>query len=236
MNKLKRQQIATLIALAFHISGFIAIAFFKSALFISLTPLNLLICAALLCWTQEIINSSFLIFCFFSYAAGFMAEYIGINTGILFGRYSYGEVLGPKWKGVPWIIGLQWMVTLYCIGICMSMLHQKLADMQVKQDLTAIEKKALAARGKRWMFLSTVVDGALLAVLFDYVIEPAAAKLGYWHWADNDIPRGNYYSWWLVSVVILVVFYYLTFKKQNLFAVHLLLIQFMFFLLINAFY
>jgi putative membrane protein len=236
MNKQKRQQIATFIALAFHISGFIAIAFFKSALFISLTPLNLFVCAALLFWTQEIINGSFLIFCFFSYTAGFIAEYTGINTGILFGSYSYGEVLGPKWKGVPWMIGLQWMVTMYCIGISMSMLHRKLADMQVKQDLPPIEKKALAVRAGRWTFLSTIVDGALLAVLFDYVIEPAATKLGYWHWTDNDIPRGNYYSWWLVSVVILAVFYYLTFKKQNLFAVHLLLIQFMFFLLINAFY
>ncbi|CAN5798690.1 hypothetical protein BH10BAC3_BH10BAC3_17840 [soil metagenome] len=236
MNRLNRQQIATFIALAFHISGFIAIAFFKSALFISLTPLNLFICAALIFWTQELISTPFLIFCFFSYAAGFIAEYIGINTGILFGDYRYGEVLGPKWKDVPWMIGLQWMVTMYCIGISMSMLHQKLSNVQQKQDLAAIEQKALATRSKRWTFLSTVVDGALLAVLFDYVIEPAATTLGYWHWADNDIPRGNYYSWWLVSVVILIAFYYLNFKKQNLFAVHLLLIQFMFFLLINVFY
>jgi bisanhydrobacterioruberin hydratase len=237
MNKINRQQVATIIALAFHISGFIAIAVLKSPLFIALTPLNLIICAALIFWTQEVINTAFLVFCLSSYVAGFIAEYIGIHTGLLFGNYTYGEVLGPKWNGVPWIIGLQWMVTLYCIGISMYMLHQKIASLTPKAEpAEPVNRKAFSFSAKRWVFLSTVVDGALLAVLFDYVIEPAATKLGYWKWAENDIPSSNYYSWWFVSILILTAFYFLTFKKQNLFAVHLLLIQFMFFLLINTFY
>ena len=231
-----RQQIATFIALAFHISGFIAIAFFKSGLFIALTPLNLIICAVLIFWTQKIITTPFLVFCIFSYAVGFLAEYIGIHTGTLFGSYTYGKVLGPKWNGVPWMIGLQWMITMYCIGVSMNMLHQKLLQKQIQQKLAPVEQKGLLNRSKKWMFLSTVVDGALLAVLFDYVIEPAATKLGYWKWNTDEIPSSNYFSWWLISMLILVVFYYLSFKKQNLFAVHLLLIQFMFFLLLNTFY
>ena len=236
MNNINRQQIATFIALAFHISGFVAIAIFKSPLFISLTPLNLLICVALIFWTQEVINTSFLVFCFFSYAAGFTAEVIGINTGILFGNYNYGHVLGPQWKGVPWIIGVQWMVTLYCIGVSMNMLHNSLEKVKANQSTTGVQEKASAKRSGRIKFLSTIVDGALLAVLFDYVIEPAATALGYWHWADDSIPRSNYYSWWIESAIILIFFHLLSFKKQNLFAVHLLLIQFMFFLLINTFY
>ena len=236
MNIITRQQIATFIALAFHVSGFIAIAVFKSPLFISLTPLNLFVCVILIFWTQQKINTPFVIFCLCSYAAGFTAELIGINTGVLFGNYSYGHVLGPQFKGVPWMIGVQWMVTLYCIGISMNMLHQKLAKAQIDLSSTAVEQKALAKRSERWRFLSTVIDGALLAVLFDYVVEPAAKTLGYWHWNDDSIPKSNYYSWWIVSVVILVLFHFLSFKKQNLFAVHLLLIQFMFFLLINTFY
>jgi len=237
MNTITRQQIATFIALAFHISGFIAIAFFKSSLFISLTPLNLIICAVLIFWTQRIITTPFLVFCFFSYAAGFLAEYIGIHTGILFGNYTYGKVLGPKWNGVPWMIGLQWMITMYCIGVSMNMLHKKISiKQQLQQKLSPVEQKSFLTRSKRWEFLSTVVDGALLAVLFDYVIEPAATTLGYWKWNTDDIPKSNYLSWWLVSVFVLAVFYSLTFKKQNLFAVHLLLIQFMFFLLLNTFY
>ncbi|MES2647714.1 MAG: carotenoid biosynthesis protein [Bacteroidota bacterium] len=237
MNKINRQQTATLISLAFHISGFIAIAIFKSPLFIALTPLNLIICALLIFWTQEIINAAFLTFCLVAYTAGFIAEYIGIHTGILFGDYTYGELLGPKLNGVPWIIGLQWLVTLYCIGISMHMLHKKLASLTPKSEpAETVNRKTFSFSSKGWVFLSTVIDGALLAVLFDYVIEPSAIKLGYWKWTENEIPNSNYYSWWFVSLLILTAFHLLSFKKQNLFAVHLLLIQFMFFLLINTFY
>ena len=81
--------------------------------------------------------------------------------------------------------------------------------------------------------VSTIADGALLAVLFDWVIEPVAIRLGYWQWTDGEVPWSNYYSWWGVSALILTLFHLLTFKKQNLFAVHLLLIQFMFFMLLR---
>jgi putative membrane protein len=236
MNTISRQQIATFIALAFHIPGFIAIAFFKSQLFISFTPLNLLVCTVLIFWTQQVINTAFLSFCLLSFSIGFVAEYIGINTGLLFGNYAYGNLLGPKWHGVPWIIGLQWMVITYCIGICMHMVHKKLALTSVEQqEKTQLEQKVTAKNSKRWIFFSTIIDGALLAVLFDWVMEPAATKLGYWQWSENEIPGSNYYSWWLISIPILVAFYYLPFKKQNIFALHLLLIQFMFFLLLNTF-
>jgi putative membrane protein len=236
MNTISRQQIATFIALAFHIPGFIAIAFFKSQLFISLTPLNLVVCMALIFWTQQIINTAFLFFCLLSFSIGFIAEYIGINTGLLFGKYKYGDVLGPKWNGVPWVIGVQWMITTYCIGICMNMIHKKFSVVKAPEaDATQIEQKAAVQNSKNWILLSTIIDGSLLAVFFDWVIEPVAVKLGYWRWSDNEIPMSNYYSWWLVSVPILAAFYYLPFPKQNIFALHLLLIQFMFFLLLNTF-
>lgn len=225
MKKYDRQQIATAIALAFHISGFIAIGLFKSALFISLTPLNLLVCVALIFWTQEKINTAFLAFCLIAFAVGFAAEYVGIHTGILFGNYSYGSILGPKWNGVPYMIGVQWFVTMYCIGVGMDMMHQRLISRQ---------PDAYQRFPKWWVTLSIIGDGALLAVLFDWVIEPVAVRLGYWQWANNDIPMLNYYSWWGVSSALLTVFHFFRFKKHNLFAIHLLLIQFMFFLLLRT--
>jgi putative membrane protein len=230
-----RQKIATYISLAFHVSGFIAIAVYKSSLFISLTPLNLLVSAVLIFWTQEKINTAFLAFVIFSCLAGFFAEYTGINTGYLFGNYKYGSVLGYSWNGVPLIIGLQWMVTLYCIGISMSMLHDRLNKARLQQEGQKEDKAA----ERKWRILkmaSILLDGALLAVFFDWAIEPAAIKLGFWKWSDGEVPLFNYYSWALVSLPILAVFYFLRFKKQNLFAVNLLLIQFMFFLLVNRFY
>lgn len=225
MKKYDKQQIATLIALAFHISGFIAIGFFKSALFISLTPLNLLVCLVLIFWTQEKLNTSFFLFCLLAFSVGFAAEYVGVHTGLLFGNYVYGDILGFKIGGIPIMIGVQWLVTIYCIGIGMDMLHQRLLSRS---------PDAYKRFPKWWVILSIIGDGALIAVLFDWVIEPVAIRLGFWQWAGSEIPMLNYYSWWGVSALLLTVFHFLPFKKHNLFAVHLLLIQFMFFLLLRT--
>lgn len=220
-----KQQIATVIALAFHISGFIAIGLFKSSFFIALTPLNLLVSAVLIFYTQEKINLAFILFCIAAFGIGFGTEWIGVNTGILFGDYAYGTVLGPKWGGVPYLIGLQWVIVIYCAGVCMSMLHQRLLP-QPQEGEVPLSKWLLGA--------SMVVDGALLALLFDWILEPVAISLGYWTWADGDIPWLNYATWWAVSALIMVIFHLLPFRKHNLFALHLLMIQIMFFLLLRA--
>jgi putative membrane protein len=219
------QKIALYIALAFHISGFIAIGFFKAPLFIALTPLNLLLCLGLLLFTHQKINTPFILFAVSAFVIGFAAEYAGVNTGILFGNYTYGEVLGPKWHGVPFLIGVQWLVTTYCVGVATHMLLQALASKAAKNGRPI---------SPRWQAASVVVDGALLAVAFDWVMEPVAVALGFWQWTNGDIPMLNYFSWYGVSAVILFLFHKLPFPKNNRFAVHLLLIQFMFFLLLRT--
>ncbi|NEM04400.1 hypothetical protein G3W01_24170 [Escherichia coli] len=35
---------------------------------------------------------------------------------------------------------------------------------------------------KRMVTISLVLDGALLTVFFDWVMEPVAVKLGFWQW------------------------------------------------------
>lgn len=83
---------------------------------------------------------------------------------------------------------------------------------------------------------SIVMDGATLAVVFDWLIEPVAVKLGYWTWLGNgQIPMFNYISWFVISMLLLLIFHVLPFQKQNKFAVNLLLIQAMFFLLLRTF-
>lgn len=221
----KRRRMATGIALAFHISGLIAIGIFKSQLFIDLTPLNLLICAGLVIYTQQAPFRNFLVFAAAAFVLGFAAEYIGVNTGLLFGDYQYGTVLGPKWQGVPFMIGVQWLVTMYCLGVAMHMLHQRL--MRSSPDGYS--------RFPGWfMAFSLISDGAVLAVIFDWVLEPVAVQLGYWTWNKGEIPWLNYLSWYGVSLMILFIFHKLSFDRRNLFAVHLLLIQFMFFLALRT--
>lgn len=222
-----RHQIATFIALLFHLSGFIAIGLFHSQLFTNLSPLTLLISFGLILWTQRKITVSFIVFIVLAFTIGFVAEYIGIHTNVLFGHYQYGNVLGPKWKEVPLLIGINWFGIMYCVGIAMHMLQQRLEKSQ---------PQTVSAFNKYWLYISFVVDGAALAVLFDWILEPVAVKLDYWQWQGNEIPSGNYWGWFFVSALVLFIFKFLRFPKDNLFAVHLLLIQIMFFLLLRTFY
>ena len=224
-----RQQIATFIALLFHVSGFIAIVFFHSQLFINLTPLNLLISCGLLIWTQEKRSISFWIFAVSAFIIGFVAEYIGLHTNILFGNYQYGTVLGPKWQAVPWMIGVTWFGIIYCCGIAMSMLQNRIFNRPEAKEM-------LPPFSKYWLSVSFIADAAGVAVLYDWILEPVAVKLGFWSWQGGEIPVGNYWGWFFVSAFALLVFRLLPFPKHNLFAVHLLLIQAMFFLLLQTFY
>ena len=51
-----------------------------------------------------------LLFLSIAFCIGFTSEVIGVQTGILFGDYSYGTNLGFKFLGVPIVIGLLWGV------------------------------------------------------------------------------------------------------------------------------
>jgi putative membrane protein len=83
--------------------------------------------------------------------------------------------------------------------------------------------------------LSIVVDGATLAVLFDWLMEPVAIKLGFWSWGgDGSIPYFNYACWFIASLLLLYIFHQLNFEKRNKFALHLLMIQVMFFLILRT--
>jgi putative membrane protein len=82
---------------------------------------------------------------------------------------------------------------------------------------------------------SFIVDGALLATFFDWIMEPVAMKMGFWQWQDNTIPLFNYVCWFLISALLLMVYRSFFFEKDNHFAVHLLIIQSLFFFTLRTF-
>jgi putative membrane protein len=84
--------------------------------------------------------------------------------------------------------------------------------------------------------MSVIFDGASLAVLFDWLMEPVAIKLGFWTWGgDGSVPFYNYFCWLLISILLLTVFNFFNFRKENKFAVNLLLTQALFFLILRTF-
>lgn len=224
-NRFTKQEIATAIAVFFHAIGLTGLLYFDKSFFIQATPINLLLSFALLIWTQNEKDKQFLFFFFACFIIGFAAEVIGVNTGMLFGNYTYGNVLGLKIKNVPLLIGVNWFIIIYCCGISIHTLLMKMIS-RIAAD-TGKPPYSLKA-------LSVIVDGATMAVFFDWLMEPVAIRLGYWSWA-GPIPFFNYLCWFAVSGLLLTIFHFIKFDKQNKFAVNLLLIQLMFFLLLRTF-
>ena len=220
-------QIATAIAILFHTIGFVGMLFNRE-FFVLTTPLNLLLMFGLILYTQEKLNWQLGLFFAVSFGVGIWVEVIGTSTGFLFGNYSYSKNLGPAFKNVPLVIGINWCIIMYCCGVAVHIVFKKLSD-RVKEITGSATSPVL-------QLLSTSTDAAILAVFFDWILEPAAIKLGYWQWLDDgEVPAYNYMCWFMISSVLLLIFGLLKFEKNNKFAVHLLMIMAMFFMLIRNF-
>jgi bisanhydrobacterioruberin hydratase len=221
-----RTQIATALAIFFHTIGFIGM-FINPVFFTAATPVNLLLMFGLLLYTQRTINIAFIAFMAICFVVGIGVEIIGTSTGYLFGEYAYGKTLGPTIKNVPFVIGINWIIIIYCCGIAVHMLLEKLSAKL--ETMTGAPSPAIR-------YFSVISDGAMLAVFFDWILEPAAIKLGYWQWlGTGQIPMYNYLCWFIVSIALVSVFTFLKFEKRNIFAVNLLMIMMMFFMLIRTF-
>ena len=115
----------------------------------------------------------------------FGIEWLGVQTGEIFGAYLYGQMLRPSISGVPISIGCAWFVML----IASTAVAQKIAP------------KSLA-EGSRFKLAFLV---ALLMVCFDLLMEPAAVKLDYWTWMNNRPPLQNYLVWFGLSFIFATV-------------------------------
>jgi putative membrane protein len=221
-----RLKFATAIALIVHLVGAIGILFLNTNFFISVTPIVLLLNLALLFWTQPGKHLQFFVFFLLSFFIGMGAELIGVNTGWLFGNYRYSELLGSQVMGVPLLMGVNWFLLIYCSAVSVDYLfHRPSAGrrMQIPLRISGV------------VSYSTIVNGALLTTFFDWIMEPVALKLGYWTWMDSgNIPGFNYICWFAVSLLLLFILQRLRFEKHNIFAVHLMLIQFLFFLILRV--
>ncbi len=223
--RFSRIHIATFIALLFHVSGWIGIAFTPyREWFIHNTPLNLCLMAGLLIWCQPWKNTGFFLFLLACFVTGMGVEMIGVNTGQLFGNYQYGNVLGEKLNGVPWLIGLNWFLIIYCSGSCMFQFQEWFMNRFKGEQVIS----------QRLQTLSFIADSALLATFFDWVMEPVAMHIGFWQWNNGTIPFYNYICWFLISALLLGLFRRLSFEKVNHFAVHLFIIQVLFFLALRT--
>ena len=100
----------------FHLSGLVGLLYIDKNLFASLTPLNLFISSTLLFVNQKSLNKKEVVIVFLIFSIGMIAEILGVNYGLIFGKYDYGDNLGLKLLGDPILIGLNWVVLTIIFG------------------------------------------------------------------------------------------------------------------------
>ncbi|MFD0766078.1 carotenoid biosynthesis protein [Mucilaginibacter lutimaris] len=202
-------RIAIGIIILFHLVGLVGLSLaVTKELFLQIVPFHLLLMFGIIVLSHHKLNSSFGIFILLIFWLGFLAEWVGVHTGWLFGNYAYDSTLGLKLSSIPLMIGVNWFLLIYATGVAMQRSRLKSAFFRV-------------------------IAGAGLLVLLDVLIEPIAIKFNYWHWNSPGIPLKNYVCWFFVSAVMLNIFELFRFKKQGIAAVILLLTEFVFFGVLN---
>lgn len=188
----------------FHFSGLLGILFINRELFLETTPVNLFITIVLLFVNLPDVNKGVLVAAAVAFVVGMGVELLGVNYGLIFGQYVYGDNLGVKIGGVPLLIGANWVMLTFITGAVGAVLFKK--------------STAVAA-----------AVGALLMVLLDLVIEPVAPKFDYWEFANETAPLSNYIGWFLVAFPIQWIYQKYVTQKDIVFSFHLVLVQFLFF-------
>jgi bisanhydrobacterioruberin hydratase len=206
---LMRRNLAVFLIVSSYIAGVIGIGLPIHPDFVRLTPFNLLLSAGIVLSFHEAKTKYFWYFLGISFLVGFWIEVLGVNTGVIFGRYRYDYVFGYKILGTPILIGVNWLLTAYCCGTAAFWLLP--------------EKKPILV----------AVLGAGLMTGLDMLVEPVAMRYGFWSWEGDVVPLQNYVAWFITGFVLQYIFIRWKIPEKNRLALLLLLCQILFFIVLN---
>lgn len=183
---------------------------FSFLLFVKLIPFALLLSSLALAFFHKNFNSKTLLVFISIYIFGFFVEVAGVNTGLIFGDYIYGESLGIKLFNTPLIIGINWLLLVY---ITASVLELSKLTMLLK-----------------------VLFGTFLMLGYDLIIEQIAPILDMWTWQNEKVPVKNYVTWFLLALVFHTVIQVFKIKTKNKLAPVILVCQILFFLVLLIYF
>ena len=208
MNLDFNKKVSILIIWLFHLSGLLGLLYIDKNLFASLTPLNLFISTTLLFVNQTNATRMKFFIVFAIFFVGMIAEILGVQYGLIFGNYEYGNNLGLKLLGVPFLIGFNWVVLTVICGSISSKIFKK--------------SKILS-----------IIFGMTLMLLIDITLEPIAPVLDYWEFVGSKAPLQNYIGWGITSLITQTLYQYFYKTKEFIFSINLFIAQFLFFLGFN---
>ena len=189
MRKIDGFTFYALIAIwAFQIFGAIGILFWDREWFINMTPFTLLMYFLIL-YYKNWGDRKKIIFLLLTFSFGILSDIIGVNTGLIFGSYKYGQTLGFQIMNVPMVMGIIWVNTTLICGTIAS---------QVKVQMPL-----------------RILIAISLMLLLDAFIEPIAPRIDMWRFDHENglAPLSNYITWAAIALPLqsYFIFYKLKF-------------------------
>lgn len=176
------------------------------SVFVAIIPYALLLSVYLLGLYHERYSVKDIVVFFEIALMGFFVEVVGVNTGAVFGRYVYGDALGPKVLDTPLLISLNWLFLTY-------------AAYSVSQRVSGL-----------W-FVQVLLTPTLL-LLYDLVLEQIAPLMDMWSWENSVVPFKNYLAWWVIGLVFTFSLRFFRVESKNPLALILFFTQFLFFVIL----
>ncbi len=206
-----KQRIVAMLFVIFYSVGVVGMLLPVTAdSFLQLIPFALLLSFTVLALSDESENRRKLLFyLLFIYLLSFAIEVAGVYTGVLFGKYSYGDNLGIKLWETPLIIGANWFFLVYTTA--------------------AIFEKTRLSPALKVLLASTFM------LVYDIVMEQVAPKLDMWDWKHPSVPFQNYFTWFLIAIAFHIGLRWLKIRIKNKLGLTVLLCQFIFFVLLFIF-
>lgn len=208
---LRNVRIVRIVLIIFFSVGIAGITIPKSReFFILLTPIALLISFIMLATFHQPVKLKKELLVFSTiFLASFIIEAVGVNTGKIFGSYSYGKGLGAKLFNTPLVIGFNWVMLVYCTA-----------------GMADILKIPVIAK---------IFSSSFLMLLYDVAMEQVAPEIGMWSFTGETVPAVNYLAWFIIAFLFHSLLRYAGVKINNRMAGFIFAVQFLFFLIL-AFY
>ena len=168
IENIKKYPTATAVVIALYYAvGIIGLSMEKTRpLFQGLIPFTLLLSMYFLWLFHEKPGKRIYLGWLIIFLLGFFIEVLGVNTGIIFGHYTYGKSLGFKIMETPIMIGVNWLILVYSCWALVGLFTSN-----------------------RWL---GALAGGVLMVLYDFALEPIAIRLDMWNWHLSSVPVQNY--------------------------------------------
>ena len=188
--KANKKNISIFIIWLVHISGLLGMVFYDLDFFAGYTSINLFLMSIILFANIKLSKKNQIFSLLLIFLIGMFSEFIGVNYGLIFGEYIYGNNLGFKLFGVPFLIGLNWVIlTVICANI---------ASILIKNN----------------SIIQIIILGTLLMLFMDFVMEPIAPKLDLWEFKNLVVPTSNYIGWLIISILTQTI-YNIQFKEKE---------------------